>query len=135
LKSAFGAAALLLLAACAVPMGPETEVPEGNWLLPGTTWRLVELNGAPAAAPTTVTLTEDGRIEGQGPCNRFTAEYSGRWPDLRFQPAAATRMACPDLAAEAAFFDAIGAVDAAALGADGLTLTGPGAVRLRFVRV
>lgn len=132
MKSAFGAAVLLLLAACAVPMGLETEVPEGNWLLPGTTWRLVELNGAPAAA-TTVTLTEDGRIEGQGPCNRFTATYSGRWPDLTFQPAATTRMACPDLPAEQAFFAAIGEVDRAALDADGLNLTGDG-VSLRFVR-
>ena len=108
---------------------------EGNWLLPGTNWRLVEINGAPAAAEVTATLTEDGRVVGQAPCNRFTAPYTGRWPDLTFAPAASTRMACPDLAAETAFFAALGAVNHAAIGDAGLVLSGPGGVSLRFVRI
>lgn len=139
IRTACAAAALALLAACA-PAAPDAEpegaaVTEGNWLLPGTDWRLVEMNGAPAGGGVTATLTEDGRVTGQAPCNRFTAPYSGRWPDLTFAPAAATRMACPELAAETAFFAALGAVTHAAIGDDGLTLTGPGGVALRFVRV
>ncbi len=138
-------AAALLLTACA-PMGPgmepeppaaasPAEAPAGNWLLPGTEWRLVEMNGAPVAARVTAMLTEDGRVVGQAPCNRFTAAYSGRWPDLSFAPVASTRMACPDLAVETAFFAALGAVDRAAIGDDGLSFTGPDGVALRFVRI
>jgi heat shock protein HslJ len=111
----------------------EEEVPAGNWLLPGTSWRLVELDGEPFAGSVVATLTEDGRIVGQAPCNRFMAEWTGRWPDLSFSPAAVTRMACPDLAAEQAFLAALGSVDRAALDADGLVLGGSGR-SLRFVR-
>lgn len=130
------AAAALALAACA-PSFPEEEAaaPAGNWLLPGTDWRLVELDGAPFAAQATATLTEDGRVVGQAPCNRFSASYAGRWPDLTFTPVAATRMACDDLAAETAFFASLGRVDHAAMGEDGLTLSGPDGTRLRFVRI
>jgi heat shock protein HslJ len=120
------------LAACAPP--PETDIPEGNWLLPGTTWRLVELDGAPFAADATATLTEDGRIVGQAPCNTFHADYVGRWPNLGFEAAASTRRACPDLALEAAFFAALDRIDHAELLTDSLLLTGHGGASLRFVR-
>jgi heat shock protein HslJ len=116
-------------------MTPEPEVPAGTWLLPGTEWRLVELDGAPFPARATATLTEDGRVTGQAPCNRFTATWTGRWPELAFAPAASTRMACPELEAETAFFAALGRIDRAALGPDGLTLTGPGPTRMRWLRV
>jgi heat shock protein HslJ len=129
------AAALgLLLGGCAV-MVEQPEPPGANWVLPGTEWRLVELNGAPFPARATATLTEDGRITGQAPCNRFAATWSGRWPDLTFQPAAATRMACPELEAEAAFFQALEAVNHAEVGDTGLILTGPEGVRMRFQRI
>ena len=126
-------AGLLLLAACA-PAAPKSEVPEGNWLLPGTTWKLAELDGKPYPARAEATLTEDGRIAGQAPCNRFTADYVGRWPYLSFRLGPVTRMACPDLPAETAFFAALGKVNHAALDADGLLLTGPGEVSMRFAR-
>lgn len=112
---------------------PPPTVPQSAWILPGTSWKLVALDGKPYAARTVATLTDDGRINGQAPCNAFNATYTGRWPDLRFQPAAATRMACPDLAAETAFFAALAKVDHAAHDGDGLLLTGPG-TSLRFVR-
>lgn len=137
IRTAVAAVALALLAACSPTAGaPEPDAgmaaSEGNWLLPGTDWRLVEMNGAPAGG-VTATLTEDGRVVGQAQCNGFVAPYSGRWPDLAFAPVASTRMACPDLAAETDFFAALGAVNHAAISDDGLALTGPG-VTLRFVR-
>jgi heat shock protein HslJ len=133
LIKAFCALSLLALGACMMTE-PKPEVPEGNWLLPGTSWKLVALNGTPFAARATATLTEDGRITGQAPCNAFNASYAGRWPDLRFDAVASTRMACPDLAAETAFFAALDKVDHAELLQDALLLTGPDKTVLRFVR-
>lgn len=129
-------AALLLAASCA-PAGPDGEGAGGpaGWIVPGSEWRLVELNGAAYPARLTATLTEDGRVVGQAPCNRFTADYSGRWPDLTFAPVATTRMACPELAAESAALAALGAIDHGENGPQGLVLTGPEGVRLRFERI
>jgi heat shock protein HslJ len=127
------AALALLLAACA-PTAEETAAPEGGWLLPGTDWRLVELGGAPYPARVTATLNPDGTVTGEAPCNGFRAVYSGRWPDLTFEAVTTTRIACPDLAAETAFFAALEQVSRAAIGDDGLTFTGAGPV-LRFERM
>lgn len=126
--------AVAALGACVmVAPPPPTDVPQSAWILPGTSWKLVELDGKPYDARAVATLTDDGRITGQAPCNSFNASYTGHWPDLRFQPAATTRMACPDLAAESAFFGALAKVDHAAHDQGTLLLTGPG-TSLRFVR-
>ncbi|MER2507960.1 META domain-containing protein [Amaricoccus sp.] len=125
--------ALLGLAACVMP-APETEVPEGNWLLPGTTWKLVELGGAPYTASTTATLTEDGRVTGQAPCNAFNANYVGRWPDLSFETVATTRAICPQIEEERLFLSVMDQVNHAELLTDSLLLTGPDGASLRFVR-
>lgn len=109
-------------------------MPEGNWLLPGTSWRLAELGGAPYSARVTATLNPDGTVTGEGPCNSFRAPYSGRWPNLAFAPIATTRRACPDLAAESAFFAALEQVRRAGIGENGLTFTGAGPA-LRFERI
>jgi heat shock protein HslJ len=132
IKSLLSLAATLGIAAC-VYAAPETEVPEGNWLLPGTSWKLVELNGAPFTANAVATLTEDGRITGQAPCNAYTADYEGHWPNLTFEPTSRTRMACPELDAENAFFAALGKVSHAEMLPDALMLTGP-ETSLRLVR-
>lgn len=124
-------AAGLALSACVVVAPPE--VPQAGWILPGTSWKLTELDGKPFAARAVATLTEDGRIVGDGPCNAFTAAYSGHWPDLRFHPVANSRLSCPDIAAETAFFAALVKVEHGAHDGDALVFTGPGA-SLRFVR-
>lgn len=128
-------AALPLAAACAPPPADAPGGGPAGWILPGTTWRLAELNGAPYPARLTASLTEDGRVIGEGPCNRFVAPYAGHWPDLSFSPAATTRMACADLAAENAAFAALGKANHGENGPDGLVLSGPGDVRLRFERI
>ncbi|TPE48305.1 META domain-containing protein [Amaricoccus solimangrovi] len=126
-------AAPFAVAAC-VYAAEEPAVPEGNWLLPGTSWKLVELDGAPFTANAVATLTEDGRIAGQAPCNTFSAEYGGHWPAITFTPTARTRRACPDLAAENAFFAALGKVNHGEMLEDSMLLTGPD-TRLRLVKV
>jgi heat shock protein HslJ len=137
-------AAALVLAACG-PSGPDREgtafsdgappdtiAAERGWLLPGSQWRLTSLDGAPFEAPLVAELTVDGRVVGEGPCNRFSANYSGRLPDLTFEPVAATRRACPDLPLETAAFAALGRVDTAALTGGRLILTGADGTALAF---
>ncbi len=70
-------------------------------------WTLVELNGAPFEARATVEFAEGGPMSGQAPCNRFTTENRVPYPWFEVGPIAATKMACPDLAAETAFFEAL----------------------------
>lgn len=127
------ALAALALTGCVVA-SHETEVPEGNWLLPGTTWKLVELNGEPFTAQATATLTPEGRVTGQAPCNAFNATYVGHWPDLRFNAVARTKMACPELAQETAFFAALNKVTHAEMLSDSMLLTGPDKTALRLIR-
>ena len=134
------AAVLAGLAGCTAPEPPVfgepsgPAAPEGAWLLPGTVWRLVALDGRPYPARFVARLGEDGRIRGEGPCNAFTADYAGRWPDVRFA-VTATERACPELDAETAAFERLAAVERAAVGVDGLTLSAPDGNSLRFERL
>lgn len=73
-------------------------------------WRLTELDGAPFTASATLEFGEDGAVFGQAPCNRFTALQSVPYPWIEIGPIAATKMACPDLAAEGDFFGALEAM-------------------------
>lgn len=72
------------------------------------TWRLVELNGKKFNATVTLTFPEKGRIAGQGPCNGYSGSMTAPYPWFKTGPIAATKRACPDLAAESVFFNALG---------------------------
>ncbi|SEM98010.1 Heat shock protein HslJ [Gemmobacter aquatilis] len=96
-------------------------------------WRLVALNGAAAPARATLDLREPGKAAGQAPCNRWFATRSGDLPAFTLSQIGATRMACPDLAAESAYLAALAAVTGAALDGEALVLTGPEGGTLRFV--
>ncbi|MCB2408791.1 META domain-containing protein [Hymenobacter lucidus] len=75
-------------------------------------WELRELAGQPAPAteqrPFLVLRDGRARAEGRAGCNRFSGPYTltamGR---LRLGPLVTTRSACPDLAAEGAFLQAL----------------------------
>ena len=89
---------------------------------PGTTWTLVELNGAPFTARATLSIDKDGRVSGQAPCNLFTSSNSVTDSNFDTGPIAATRMACPDLDAEAVFFAALNAMNTVDVQGDTLIL-------------
>lgn len=103
---AFGV--LLASAACAnggggiAKSGPE-----------GKEWRLVELDTGPVAAaegPRASSLrldAENAQASGSGGCNRFSGGYTLTGDALTFQPLAATKMACPEMATESAYFAAL----------------------------
>ena len=74
---------------------------------PAARYQLEAINDAPFPASATITFPAEGRIEGSGPCNRFSATQSAPYPWFETGPIAATKRACPDLPAETAFFAAL----------------------------
>jgi heat shock protein HslJ len=98
-------------------------------------WKLASIDGEPVSGVAKIDFSEAGKFAGQGPCNRYFGSYSGILPDFRPGPVASTKMACPDMAAETAFFAALGAMSRAEVtGPVTLTLTGPDGRNMVFVR-
>lgn len=119
------------LSACTSSEANGTVPPE--YLAPQ--WMLTAVDGAPFPARATIDLSEPGKITGQGPCNRFFGGYEGSLPDFRPGALASTKMACPDMAAEAALFAALAAMTRAEVtGPVTLTLTGPEGRSMEFTR-
>ena len=104
-------AALFAMTACTTPATPAA----GGASLPleGTHWRLASLNGQPVPTPAGVRevfLSLDGaqrRASGFAGCNQFFAGYTLSGSALRFDRPGATLMACPALAQEQAYLNAI----------------------------
>ena len=70
-------------------------------------WVLTALDGQPFASRATITFPEAGKIAGQAPCNHFSGAMTAPYPWFETGPLAATKMACPELDAEIAFFTAL----------------------------
>ena len=73
----------------------------------GITWQLSEIEGAAFPAQATLILEEDGSVHGQAPCNSYRAQQTVPYPWFKIEAIAATKLACPDLPSETAFFDAL----------------------------
>jgi heat shock protein HslJ len=91
-------------------------------------WKLVALDGRPFQSssehgPYLVFETNEQRVRGSGGCNRLTGTYRQEGDDLTIGPLAATKMACPDLAAESAFLAALERVRHVAIAGRNLTLS------------
>jgi len=98
-------------------------------------WQLRAIDGQAFAARASLDLSTQGRVTGQAPCNRFSAVLTGDLPAFRPGPIVATRMACADLAAEAAFLAALAAMTGAEVDEAGaLVLSGPDGRRMVFTR-
>ena len=89
----------------------------GDTALAGPEWRLVELNGQPAAMgaggrPATLQFIEGGRAAGFGGCNRIAGPYAVAGDSIRLGPLAMTRMACSEgMELETAFVAALDSVE------------------------
>lgn len=90
------------------------------------TWQLAEVDGLPVAYSATLTIAADGRIAGQGPCNRYFGGVDGPLPDFRPTGLGATRMACDGLGDEQTYFDLLHGVDRLTWSAAELHLSGAG---------
>jgi heat shock protein HslJ len=62
----------------------------------GTEWALADLNSIPPLANVQATLSfsEEGRITGNGSCNRFTGSVTISRDTLKIGPLASTRITC-----------------------------------------
>ena len=96
-------AALLLLGACA----DETI---SGYAAPEATYALETLGGDPFPARATIAFPEEGTAQGEAPCNAWSATQSAPYPWFALGPIAATRRACPDLAAEQTFLTTLAAM-------------------------
>ncbi|MCO4847951.1 MAG: META domain-containing protein [Yoonia sp.] len=72
-----------------------------------TTFALQSIDGTAFASTATIDVSVAGKITGRGPCNRYFADQTAPYPWFSLGAIGSTRMACPDLAAEAQFFDAL----------------------------
>jgi heat shock protein HslJ len=95
--------------------------------LGGTTWTVVELDGATVAdegAPHLVFDLEESRVAGSGGVNRLMGSFSLAEDELSFGPLATTMMAGPDdaMQRERQFLDALGRVSSYELDGPALTL-------------
>jgi len=98
-------AALLVVLSLAACRDDETVAAYGG---AGQNWHLLEIDGKPFTSRATVTFPEAGKIAGQAPCNSYSGAMTAPYPWFETGPLAATRAACPDLAAERQFFAALG---------------------------
>jgi heat shock protein HslJ len=102
--------------------------------LTGRDWHLLAIDGMRVASGTTLRLDPDGRVSGRAPCNAWSTQNGGTLPALALRPIRATRMACPRLDEEAAFFDSLSQMtEARVAGAQTLILTGAHGRSLEFV--
>ena len=86
-------------------------------------WVLETLDGATFDARAELQFPEKGKITGRAPCNNFFGEQTAPYPWFEAGPIGATRMTCPDMAAETAFLQALAAMTLAEVAADTLILS------------
>mmetsp|Transcript_22661 Transcript_22661/g.37225 ORF Transcript_22661/g.37225 Transcript_22661/m.37225 type:complete len:127 (-) Transcript_22661:4534-4914(-) len=70
-------------------------------------WQLIALNGDRVTVSATLTFVDGDRIAGRAPCNRYSASLTATHPQFHVGPILSTKMACPNLAEESAFFAAL----------------------------
>jgi len=101
--------------------------------LASVTWRLLAIGGKPVGVRTTLQIVDGSQISGAAACNRYSVTNNAELPALQPGPIRATRMACPWLAEEQAYFDALSQMTALRMEGETLVLTDPAGKRMEFV--
>lgn len=86
-------------------------------------WQVTHLRDAPFEARATLHFPQIGQINGDAPCNSYGTEMHVPYPWFGTGPIIATKRACPDLAAETAFFKALQEAALSEVGPNALTLS------------
>ncbi|QBY02299.1 META domain-containing protein [Rhodophyticola sp. CCM32] len=118
--------ASLLLTAC---QGDETISGYANGV-----WTLTEMDGGPAPAQVILDVTEQGRISGHSPCNRYSGSQNVPYPWFETGPLSVTRMACPELEAETRYLALLHSMTLAEATGDVLILSNEAGEELIFAR-
>ena len=100
----------------------------------GSRWELREIDGTPFPAAAFLEFPEPGVIAGEAPCNRFSGRQTAPYPWFQVERLLATRRACPALAAEQLFLDALAKVTLAEVQGDTLLLSDPAGPVMVFER-
>jgi heat shock protein HslJ len=74
-------------------------------------WTVAQLNDQAFTAQATLSFPKTGQMVGDAPCNSYATTMSVPYPWFTVGPITATKRACPDLAAETAFFNALKAAE------------------------
>lgn len=99
----------------------------------GIDWQLVGFEGQEITWDASLRLEGD-KVTGNAPCNRFFGTNAATLPAVSFSAFGATKMACPDLQAESAYFEALQAMQRVELDQGHLFLIGPEGRIMEFVR-
>ncbi|MFY0594825.1 MAG: META domain-containing protein [Cognatishimia sp.] len=67
-------------------------------------WKLHQLNGQPFSATATIRFSEDGQIDGDAPCNAYSAVQTAPYPWFELGPILSTKRACAALGVEQTYF-------------------------------
>lgn len=116
LRLVLGLSLALILSAC---FEDETVTGYGGDRL----WSLTEIDGTSFPARATIRFGGDGKVTGQAPCNRYFTTQTAPYPWLELSPIGATKMACPELATESAYFDALSAMTLVEVSGDVMILS------------
>ncbi|MEP7066576.1 MAG: META domain-containing protein [Gemmatimonadota bacterium] len=110
----------------------------GSGDVAGSSWVLVDLQGAAVVADTRVTLdfSAPGRVTGPGSCNRFFATVDMSGSSIRFGAVGATRMACGTAVSlqEVKYFEALESANRVTIEGSTLSIYGGAPRPLRFER-
>lgn len=70
-------------------------------------WILRSIDGADFPARATITFPEEGKINGDAPCNHYNGKQIAPYPWFEAKQIASTKRACPDLQSETTFLNAL----------------------------
>lgn len=99
---------------------------------PETVYRLETLFGASFGSHATIAFPEEGRLAGSAPCNSYSGRQAAPYPWFTPEAIVATRRACPDLADETAFLEALSAMTLAEVHGQVLILSDEGGREMVF---
>lgn len=119
---------LLSFAALAACAGPALS--DG---ITGVDWHLVGLEGQEVDWDASLRFEGEG-ITGKAPCNRYFGRNAGSLPALDLGGIGSTKMACPKLEAESAYFAALRAMQRVELDQEHLYLIGPEGRIMEYAR-
>ncbi|MBE2276878.1 MAG: META domain-containing protein [Rhodobacteraceae bacterium] len=119
--------AAMALTACVTRTAGADEIASGEWFL-------LALDGTRFSAEASLAFDAAGGVHGKAPCNRYSGPNGATLPAVDLSRLASTRMACPALAEENLYLQALAVMTAAELRDGHLLLTGPDGRRAEFVR-